>query len=30
MREKNLSASQLLWMYLAGIALMTALAHWFR
>lgn len=27
-REKNLSHSQLLLLYLAGIALMTALAHW--
>ena len=29
-REKNLSHSQLLLLYLVGIALMTALAHWVK
>lgn len=30
MREKSLSHSQLLLLHLAGIALMTALAHWVK
>ena len=29
-REKNLSHSQLLLLYLGGIVLMTALAHWVK